>query len=309
MTRRRLPPLSSLRAFEAAARRLSFARAADELGVTATAVSHQIRALEETLEVALFVRAPRKVTLTPEGAALAPALARAFDGMAEAIERLRPRGPRRVATLSATVAFTARILVPKAAQFREINPGWDLRLHASDDAVDLHAGEADAAIRCGIGGGAEFDSLPLFTDRFAPVASPLLSLSAPHDLAGAALIHFDWRFGGVATVPSWATWAETAGLTGLDAASGLTCNDENSAILAALAGQGAALLSLPMIAAEIASGALVQPFGPTLEGWRYDFVHPAGAGARPAVAALRRWVETEIAPPAADAGRSSSDLF
>lgn len=304
---RRLPPLSSLRAFEAAARRLSFARAAEELGVTATAVSHQIRSLEETLQVALFVRGPRKVTLTQEGAALAPALARAFDGMAEAIERLRPRETRQAATLSATVAFTAKILVPKAARFREINPGWDLRLHASDDAVDLHAGEADAAIRYGLGRGTDFTSLPLFTDRFAPVASPRLGLGAPGDLAGATLIHFDWRVGGGATAPNWAAWAEAAGLRNLDASPSVTFNDENSAILAALAGQGAALLSLALVAAELASGALVQPFGPEIEGWRYDFVHPAGADARPAVAALRRWVEAEIAPPASEPDRRSSE--
>ncbi|RXF74057.1 LysR family transcriptional regulator [Hansschlegelia zhihuaiae] len=298
---RRLPPLSALRTFEAAARRGSFLRAAEELGVTPTAVSHQVRQLEQWLGTPLFRRAPRKVTLTDAGSTLAPALTRALDGMAEAVEAMSKRPARKVATLSATVAFTGRVLVPKAARFRELNPGWDLRLHASDDAVDLHAGEADAAIRYGLARPADLTGLPLMTDRFAPVASPALGLESHEDLRRATLLHFDWRNNAGATVPNWRGWAEAAGLEGFDAGSGVTFNDENSAILAAIAGQGAALLSIALVAAELASGALVQPFGPVLEGWRYDFVHPAGAEDRPAVAALRRWVEVEIAPAAARA--------
>jgi LysR family glycine cleavage system transcriptional activator len=291
---RRLPPLGSLRAFEAAARRLSFRRAAEELGVTPTAVSHQIRGLEADLGVPLFSRAARRVALTEAGAALAPALTRALDGMTDAVESLRAKPARKVATLSATVAFTAKLLVPKAARFREINPGWDLRLHASDSAVDLAGGEADAAIRYGLGTGAGLSRTPLMTDRFAPVASPRLGLDRPDDLESATLIHFEWQGGPSATVPSWRVWVEAAGLEGLDARAGLTFNDETSAILAAVAGQGVALLSLVLVEAELASGALVQPFGPRLDGWRYDFVYPRDAEDRPAVAALKSWIEAEF---------------
>lgn len=292
---RRLPPLGALRAFEAAARRLSFKRAAEELGVTPTAVSHQIRHLEDWLGVALFARGPRKVALTDVGSALAPALTRALDAMAEAVDAVRHRPTRRVATLSATVAFTAKLLVPRAARFRELNPGWDLRLHASDDPVDLGGGEADAAIRYGLGvGDPDLARLPLMTDRFAPVASPRLGLRNRQDIADHALIHFDWRVGGGATVPSWRGWADAAGVKPFDRPGGVTFNDETSAILAAVAGQGVALLSLVLVEAELVSGALVQPFGPVLDGWRYDFVHPRGGEARPAVAALKAWVEAEF---------------
>ncbi|WP_020181284.1 LysR substrate-binding domain-containing protein [Methylopila sp. M107] len=307
---RRLPPLGALRAFEAAGRRLSFQRAAEELGVTPTAISHQIRQLEEQLGLSLFERKPRKVALTEAGLALLPALTRGFDEMSTAIDALRRKPVRKVATLSATVAFTAKLLAPRAARFRELNPGWDLRLHASDDPVDLAGGEADAAIRYGLGSGGGLTRRPLMTDRFAPVASPRLSLTRPDDLANHALIHFDWRVGAGATVPTWTKWVEAAGLPLADPRAGATFNDETSAILAAAAGQGVALLSLELVAAELGSGVLVQPFGPVLEGWRYDFVFPETAGERPAVLALRRWIEAEFVsgPEVEGHGRRRSDF-
>ncbi|GLK56540.1 LysR family glycine cleavage system transcriptional activator [Methylopila capsulata] len=291
---RRLPPLGALRAFEAAARRLSFKDAAAELGVTPTAVSHQIRQLEEGLGVALFERAPRRVGLTAVGEALYPALRRAFDDMDEAVAAARRRPTRRVATLTATVAFTAKLLVPKAARFREMHPEWDLRLHASDAAVDLSAGEADAAIRYGLGPRPGLASAPLMIDAFAPVACPRMAPRSPAELAMAPLIHFDWGASGATSVPTWRSWGEAAGLRGVDWEAGVAFNDEASVIQAAVAGQGVALLSLALVAAELASGLLTQPFGPVLPGWRYDFVCPEGAENRPAVAALRCWIEEEV---------------
>jgi LysR family glycine cleavage system transcriptional activator len=292
---RRLPPLGSLRAFEAAARRESFKLAAAELGVTPTAISHQIRQLEAGLGVALFIRQTRKVVLTAEGQSLYPALRQALDLMAEAVAAVARRPARRVATLSATVAFTARLLVPRAASFRTLHPGWDLRLHASDDPVDLHAGEADAAIRYGLGRYPDLIALPLLADSFAPVCSPHTGLREPRDLPEATLIHFEWASAGLkASMPTWRAWAERAGMIALDAEAGITFNDENSAIQAAIAGQGVALLSLTLVAAELTSGALIQPFGPALEGLRYDLVYPAGTETRPPVAVLRSWVMAEL---------------
>jgi LysR family glycine cleavage system transcriptional activator len=297
---RRLPPLGSLRAFEAAARRESFKAAAAELGVTPTAISHQIRQLEAGLGVALFARQTRKVVLTVEGRRLYPTLRQALDAMAEAVEAVRRQPARRVATLSATVAFTAKLLVPRAVGFRALHPGWDLRLHASDDPVDLHAGEADAAIRYGLGSYPGLVALPLLTDSFAPVCSPHVGLREATDLPGATLIHFEWGPAGTrATVPTWRRWAERSGMSRLDAEAGITFNDENSAIQAAIAGQGVALLSLALVAAELASGALIQPFGPLLQGLRYDLVYPSGAETRPPVAVLRDWVMAELARPLA----------
>jgi LysR family glycine cleavage system transcriptional activator len=291
---RDLPPLGALRAFEAAARQESFKRAANELAVTPTAISHQIRQLEENLGVALFERQIRKVVLTAEGRELYPALRHALDGMAAAVGAVKQRPQRRVATLSATVAFTAKILVPKAGRFRTLSPGWDLRLHASDDPVDLAAGEADAAVRYGLGHYPGLTALPLLADRFAPVCSPYLGLKAVDDVAHATLIHFEW--GAQATkisVPTWRAWKDRARLSALDAEAGITFNDENSAIQAAIAGQGVALLSLALVADELASGALVQPFGPFLDGLRYDLVYPTGAETRMPVAVLRDWVLAE----------------
>lgn len=292
---RRLPPLGSLRAFEAAARRESFKDAAAELGVTPTAISHQVRQLEAGLGVALFERRTRRVVLTAQGLALFPALRRALDDMAEAVEAVRDRPSRRVATLSATVAFTAKLLVPRAGVFRALHPGWDLRLHASDDAVDLQAGEADAAIRYGHGRYPGLVSLPLLADDFAPVCSPHIGVRTPDDLTDATLIHFEWRpVMPKVSVPTWRGWAEKAGFARLDPDSGISFNDEASAIDATIAGQGVALLSTALVARELASGALVHPFGPTLDGLRYDLVHPIGAEDRPAVAVLRDWVTAEI---------------
>jgi len=295
---RRLPPLGSLRAFEAAARLESFKRAAAELGVTPTAVSHQIRQLEAGFGVALFVRQTRKVVLTVEGRALYPALREAFDQMATAVEAVKRPPARRMATLSATVAFTAKLLVPRTASFRARHPGWDLRLHASDDPVDLQAGEADAAIRYGMGPYHGLTALPLMTDSFAPVCSPHLGLREPQDLLDATLIHFEW--GPQAkklSVPSWRSWIGQAGLAGIDPEAGITFNDESSAIQAAIAGQGIALLSTALVAAELASGALVQPFfGPELEGLRYDLVYPSGAETWPQVTVLREWLLADLLP-------------
>lgn len=288
---RRLPALGTLRAFEAAARHLSFKRAASELAVTPTAISHQVRLLEAEIGHALFVRRTRSVALTAAGEALFHPLRHAFEAMTEAVAGVKQRSPRNVATISATSAFTARLLVPHAARFRSLNEGWDLRLHASDEPVNLDAGEADAAIRYGLGQYPGLTALPLLTDRFAPVCSPHLGLGSIDDLGKFQLIHFDWRHATDSrTLPTWRTWATRSGITSIDPERGIALNDESAAIQSAIAGQGVALLSLPLVEPELISGALVQPFGPVLEGRRYDLVFPAGADDRPTVVALRRWL-------------------
>lgn len=292
---RALPSLSALRAFEAAARHGSFKAAAAELLVTPAAISHQVRQLEAELGTPLFQRRTRQVVATPAGAALAERLGKALDAMAEAVAQARPRptptGGRRLATLSATLAFSARLLVPRAAGFRARHPGWDLRLHASDESVDLAACEADAAIRYGRGNYPGLTVVPLVTERFGPVCSPRIAPARPEELAQMTLIHFDWLHATAqSTMPGWADWARLAGLSDLETDGGLTFTDENSAIEAAIAGHGIALLSLPILAPELRSGVLVQPFGPQIDGLRFDFVYPEGAEARPEVQVLRAWV-------------------
>ncbi|WP_434045634.1 MULTISPECIES: transcriptional regulator GcvA [Sorangium] len=290
---RRLPPLTALRAFEAAARHLSFKRAAKELGVTPTAISHQVRLLEETIGVRLFERHARQVLATREGQLLYPVLRDGFDAFARALDELAARRARRAITLSATTAFTARWLVPRVAAFREACPGVDLRLHASDEPVDLHAAEVDAAIRYGRGPYPGLAAEVLIADRFAPVCSPGLGVRRPGDLRGKPLLHFEWRREGRDT-PTWRLWIERSGLSGVRAEGGVTFSDEGHAIQAAIAGQGVALLSLFLVADDLKSGALVQPFGPVLDGHRYHLVHREGAAAREEIAALRGWLSAAM---------------
>jgi len=294
---RKLPPLAALRAFEAAARQLSFKRAAQELGVTPTAISHQVRLLEEALGVKLFERRTRQVVMTPPGQLLYPVLRDGFDAFAKALEALSARQVPRVITLSATSAFTARWLVPRVAAFREAFPELDLRLHASDAPVDLLAGVADVAIRYGRGPYPGLVAEPLFDDRFAPVCSPRLGLLRPEQLRRSPLLHFEWRLPGP-DKPTWPLWFERAGLHGVDPERGVRFSDESHAIQAALAGQGVALLSLRLVADDLRSGALVQPFGPVLEGFRYQLVYPASAGAREEWSALGQWLR-QVDEPAA----------
>jgi LysR family glycine cleavage system transcriptional activator len=290
---RRLPPLSALRAFEAAARHLSFKRAAEELAVTPTAISHQVRQLEDHLGLALFARGPRQVALTAAGARLHPVLMDGFDAFAQAIAALAPRGGRRVVTLSATVAFTAKRLATRVEAFRLAHPDLDLRLLATDDPVDLRAGEADAAVRYGLGPYPGLVSEPLIDDRFAPVCSPRLGLTGPGDLAGQALIHAEWRHPTPDT-PTWRLWARQAGRADLDVEAGPRFTDDSHAIQAAVAGQGVALVSLTLAAEELAASLLVSPFGPTLAGRRFDLVYPPAARDGEAVAALRGWLEAVL---------------
>jgi LysR family glycine cleavage system transcriptional activator len=292
---RKLPPLHALRAFEAAARRLSFKDAAAELSVTPTAVSHQIRQLEDLLGVRLFERRSRAIALTPQGKVLYPVLRDGFDGFALAISSLKSRRLRRVVTLSATVAFAARWLLPRVASFRRMNPGMDLRLHASDEPVDLRTGAVDAAIRYGSGRYADLVSEPLFRDTFAPVCSPRLAPCGPEDLARHTIIRFEWTKPRKDN-PTWERWLAQAGLANVQPAAELILTDESHAIQAAIAGQGIALLSLVLIADELAAGTLVRPFGDELEAYQYWLVYPQLTGASEKVEALARWVRSEVAP-------------
>lgn len=286
--RRRLPPLNALRAFEAAARHLSFKAAAAELLVTPTAISHQIRLLESMLGLALFERQTRAIRLTEAGRALYPTLTQSFDAIARTLEALSRAPQRRSITLSATPAFTAKWLVPRIADWQRRHPRIDLRLHASEEPVKLEHGGIDAAIRYGRGPYSGLQAERLFADRFAPVVSPHLHVQAPRDLRRHSLIHFDWRRPR-RDAPTWRVWTARAGLK-LETEGGLRFSDESHAIQAAIAGQGVALLSLALVAAELESGALTQPFGPVLEGYEYQFVVSADRAEEPEISTLRKWL-------------------
>jgi LysR family transcriptional regulator, glycine cleavage system transcriptional activator len=297
---RKLPPLGMLRVFEAAARRLSFKNAALELNVTPTAVSHQIKQLEALLAIKLFERGTRQVRLTAEGEALYPVLREGLDGFERALESLRHKPASRVATLSSTVAFMARRLAPRAGTFRTAYPGWSLHLDASNEVVDLD-GDADAAIRYGRGLYPGLIVEPLIQDHFAPVCTPALAAAARAGLDRVALLHFDW--GPAARDdpqrPSWSRWLEQAGIATGSAVGAddqrLSFTDEIHAVQATLAGQGVGLLSLTLVAEELASGALMRPFEFMLPSYRFDLVYSPRAADRPATLCLREWVRQQFA--------------
>jgi LysR family glycine cleavage system transcriptional activator len=267
---RRLPPLAALRAFEVAARHLSFRRAADELAVTPTAISHQIRLLEETLGMTLFVRQVRRVTLTDAGRRLYPTLRDGFDAIEQIIADLSPQSWRKAVTLTATTLFTARRLLPALGAFQSAHPDFDLRLHASDDLVDLHAGMADIAVRYGTG---PFDGLiaePLLSERFGVLCSAGLQIVDVDDLRRATLIHTEWKRPEIA--PDWRAWARLAGLADLRLDEGLRFTDDGHALQAAIAGHGVVIASLVLARPEIEAGLLDQPLRPEIVGATYNIV-------------------------------------
>jgi LysR family glycine cleavage system transcriptional activator len=293
---RKLPPLGALRAFEAAARRLSFKDAAEELHVTPTAVSHQIKVLEEAIGTALFERGTRSVRLTSAGHHLYPPLRDGFDTFERAVERISHSQETRTATLSSTVAFIALRVAPLVSSFREAHPDWTLRLDATNETVDLDT-EVDAAIRYGSGSYAGLRAEELFKDSFAPVCTPALAAAARRDLRDVVLIHFEW--GQAARdhelAPVWRTWLRLAQRTDIDAEAGLSFSDEAHAIQATIAGQGVGLLSRTLVAQELANGVLVQPFELALESFSYSLVYSPRAELRPATQVLCEWVRSQFA--------------
>lgn len=305
---RQLPPLASLRAFEAAARHLSFKQAAEELGVTPTAISHQIRQLECYLGQPLFERHPRQVKLTPGAQNLYWVLRDGFDAFGRAVEEVMRQPRRAVVTLTATHAFAARWLVPRLARFQTIHPEIDLRLLATDEILPLGPAGADLAIRYGRSGISQAAAAtPLFVDRYAPVAHPCLNLRAPEDLANHPLLHFEWCKPHP-TNPTWPRWFKEAGMPAPTSAS-LHFSDEAHAIQAALAGHGVALLSIVLVADDIASGALVHPFGPVLNSKTCYLMQAKDRVDDPALAAVRAWLLEEARRPLPDpAGPRSAQL-
>lgn len=293
---RRLPPLLSLRAFEAAAAHLSFQRAALELSVTPSAISHQVRALEDTLGQPLFRRLTRQLALTPAGRRLFDDLRTGFDVLQAGVDKLRRPAASQAVTLTTNTAFAARWVLPRMEAFRKSCPHVELRLHTSDTLVDLARGDADIAVRSGSGNWPGLVSRELMPERYAPLCSPMLGLKRVADLPKHQLIHCDWQPQALAPAV-WPRWFREAGIApprgrGIKAA-GLSFSDETHATLAALAGHGVALLSLTLSAEELRSGALVQPFGPALATGSYFLAAAHGRQNEPAIRAVWDWIAAQ----------------
>ncbi|MGH6914593.1 MAG: transcriptional regulator GcvA, partial [Geminicoccales bacterium] len=255
---RRLPPLTGLRAFEAAARHLSFTRAAEELHVTQTAISHQIKALEERLGVQLFRRLPRSLLLTEEAQRYLPPVREAFDRIAAATEQLAAVSASGSVTVSVLPSFAAKWLVPRLGRFRIAHPDVDLRISTSSHLVDFAREDVDVGIRMGRGvyPGLRVDRL--FGEVIVPVCNPQLlegahALRLPADLTHHVLLHDDDATG-------WQLWLELAGVEGVEAARGPIFTDSAMVVQAAAEGQGVALARKVLAAGDLAAGRLVQPF-------------------------------------------------
>jgi LysR family glycine cleavage system transcriptional activator len=293
-----LLPLNALRAFEAIARHLSFARAADELHVTPAALSHQIRALEQQLGLELFHRRARAIELTDAGRLIYPGLHAGFDSVRNAFGQLERRREGNVLVISATLGLVAKWLMPRLWRFLHAYPDIDARIAASMNLADFGSDGVDVAIRLSRGDHPELYVEKLFDDSVLPVCSPRLvdaGLRSVEDLARFTLIHYDIPMS-MRAPPLWADWLAVAGAHGIDATRGLRVNVADHALDAAVAGAGVSL-SFKLIASDdVHSGRLVSPFGPELPlAIGYHLVCPKGHERRPNVRAFRDWLFAEMA--------------
>ncbi|RJG40614.1 LysR substrate-binding domain-containing protein [Mesorhizobium sp. DCY119] len=290
MSRLRLPPLSALRAFEVAARRASFKAAAEELLVTPTAISHQIKHLEAYLGFRVLDRTPRAVTLTAKGRALYEVTASGFGEIEGVVTRLRADTAPTTITLSSTTAFLSHWLVPRMDELRQIVPMVDLRLHTSNVVEDLRPGGIETAIRYGHGPFPGVASVCLCPDVLTPVCSPRLGISRLDDLRQATLIHIDGRSRPTPN-PNWSRWCAQAGIADVDTDAGLRFPDSMLAMQAAIAGQGVVIVSRVLAVDALAANLLETPFSQTLTGDAYHFACAFGLEQRADIAALRDWFQ------------------
>ncbi len=299
MSVRKLPPLNALRAFESAARHLSFTRAAEELNVTQAAVSHQVKALEERLELRLFERHGRGLWLTDEGELYLPFLRQAFDLIADGtdlVQNHETHGPLAVTMLP---TFAVRWFIPRLGSFQKQHPDIEVRIATTERNVDFTREDVDLGIRYGKGDWQNLESDKLFEDRNVAVCSPALmrgetALERPEDLRHLTLLHDvddeDWRF-----------WLTALHVKGVDSSKGLFFDTHDQALEAAAAGLGVALGSRVIVQDDLDDGRLVMPFGDlTDEDLSHYLVYPKGALRKPKVAAFRTWL-LEEAVAASDA--------
>ncbi len=262
---RRLPPLNQLRAFEAAARLGSFKAAADELHVTHTAVSHQIKALEEELARPLFRRITRGVELLPEAEKLVSELSRSFDAITQAVDEVRARTHAGKLRISAVPAFGYRYVIPRLPKFRKQQPDLDIEFVLNARLADLDTGEFDAALRYGKGDWPGLDRREIFRDRMAPIAAPSLldGRKTPLDAAEIAALPFAVSAG---SRTDWDSWCRLLGLDNPARPTPLTL--ENRAVMLdfVLSGAGIALIDLTFASKELETGNLVQLHPETISG-------------------------------------------
>jgi LysR family glycine cleavage system transcriptional activator len=292
----RLPSLNGLRAFEAAARHLSFTNAASELNVTQTAISHQIRRLEQELGIRLFIRQNRALALTPEAKDYLPGVRAAFNDLRLATDRLLRKDDDRVLTVSTLASLAAKWLLPRLAAFQEAHPGIDVRITTSTALVDFRTGDVDAAIRYGRGHWPGLRADWLMADELFPVCSPALlagnrPLRSPEDLRDHVLLHTS-----NANSDDWRLWLTAAGLpTNLSTHPGVTFDLIFMTVQAAIDGIGVAMGRTSYVEADIAKGRLLVPFKITLPADAgFYLVSPEAGADSPKLRAFRQWLIASV---------------
>ena len=304
----RLPPLTALRAFEVVARRLSFARAAEELHVTKAAVAQQVRLLEQEIGAPLVERSGQGLALTESGAAGAPGMTEGFSALARAVRAMRETKGRRFLVINATASFAATWLVGRIGRFKALHPEIDVLLDANPMEDSLDSSTADALVRWGAGDFPGLATTLLFKEDVFPVCAPALidgdnPLRSPQDLGRHMLLHLEWN-PAFPSWPTWSDWLKAAGAREVESRHGVWFNNMAMAIRAAAQGQGVALSSFAIAADELAAGRLVAPFSTSVQtpfGY-YFLCRPEEAG-KPRIKALREFLVEEAARSAAEPPR------
>jgi DNA-binding transcriptional LysR family regulator len=300
---RPLPPLDLLVGFEAAARHLSFTRAAGELFLTQSAVSRQILALEEFLGQPLFERRHKALALTEAGKAYYRTVGPVLDQLRESTRRLRETRTGRLLTVTTTISFASMWLVPRLSRFRKEHPNVDVRVAASTDVIDIEHEGIDLAIRDCRPDAAPAGAVMLMGDHVAPVCSPSLvrhaktakaPLAKPEDLRHQVLLHMHDPHGRFPFI-SWPSWLESAGLAELAPAGALVFGQYDQVVNAAIHGQGVALGRMSLLQQDLRDKRLVTPFGKSQRiGRAFHAIYSKGAASRPEARQFVEWVQREI---------------
>ena len=295
---RLLPGTRALRTFEAAARHLNFTRAADELGLTPAAVSHQVKEIEEQLELVLFTRTSRTMRLTEAGNVLFEASIDALDLLNRAVSRAR-KMTRGTALLKVTLdaQFATKWLMRRVDDFRHQKPGIELRFDITYDVRDFERDDVDIGIRFGTGKYPGLCAHRLFDNIIIPVCSPALlasgpPLNEPRDLFRHTLAHIEWSRQGV-TWPNWSMWMQAAGVDDFDDSRTLVFGSSTDATQAALDGNAVALADFAMVANDLSQGRLVRPFELGIKvapEFAYFLVYPQTVKDDARIVAFREWL-------------------
>jgi LysR family glycine cleavage system transcriptional activator len=299
MRRSELPRLDLLRSFEAAARLLSFTRAADELALTQSAVSRQIQLLEEGLGASVFTRRHRAIELTEAGRVLLRAVEDSLERLRDATARIRRDRQQRPLSVTCTAGFAALWLIPRLARFTDAHPTIDVRVSATQQLMDLERSGLDVAVR--FIPVARGQGRPLFEETIVPVCAPVLlkdrsrPLKTPADLAVHTLLAVEGH-ADESLMADWAPWLIAMGLPDLRMRNTLRFSQYTDALAAAAAGQGVVIGRLPLLAPKIAAGELVAPFRAGARSRRGYFVETSRHAAEvPEVRDLVTWLHDEAA--------------